>query len=99
MVCNELFKEISYRPAMEYSEKNFELLDAMNRIYKENGLPLLKPERALIGSDAAYISAKGIPCVDGIGTEGGNIHSHDEYIKLKSLAQSAKRIGAVIYSI
>ncbi len=92
-------EEISYRPAMPYSEKNNALLDKMNEIYRSCGLPTLKARSCLSGSDAAYITECGIPCVDCIGTEGSNIHSVDEYIRLESLAESAKRIAAVIYNI
>ena len=84
---------------MNYSEKNIELLEKMNEIYKENGLPVLTGRKCLSGSDAAYITECGIPCIDNLGTEGENIHSVDEYIRLDSLAESAKRIAALIYCI
>ncbi len=97
--CSCTLKEVSFRPAMSLSDKNVELLKKMNEIYKENGLPVLTGRLCLSGSDAAYITECGIPCVDNLGTEGGNIHSIDEYIKLNSLAESAKRIAALIYCI
>ena len=84
---------------MELTEKNIKLLERMNEIYKENGLPVLTGRKCLSGSDAAYITECGIPCVDNLGTEGGNIHSVNEYIRLDSLAESAKRIAALIYCI
>ena len=74
-------------------------LERMNEIYKENGLPVLKKRMCLSGSDAAYVTEHGIPCVDNLGTEGGNIHSVDEYIRLDSLVESAKRIACLIYCI
>ncbi len=92
-------EEISFRPAMVYSNKNVELLEKMNKIYKENGLPVLKGRICLSGSDAAYVTDCGIPCIDNLGTEGGNIHSVNEYIRLASLAESAKRIAAFIYCV
>ena len=97
--CNCTIEEISYRPAMVKAERNTNLLERMNEIYKENGMPVLTGRLCLSGSDAAYVTESGIPCVDNIGTEGANIHSVDEYIELKSLVESAKRIGAVIYCI
>jgi len=97
--CTCEVEEVSYRPAMMQSEKNNELLSKMNKIYSENGMPVLRGRSCPSGSDAAYITECGIPCVDGIGTEGSNIHSADEYIELKSLAESAKRIAAVVYCI
>lgn len=97
--CICKLKEISYRPAMMLCDKNIKLLERMNEIYKENGLPVLKRRACLSGSDAAYITQSGIPCVDNLGTEGSNIHSTNEYIKLDSLVESAKRIAALIYCI
>ena len=97
--CLCKLEEVSTRPAMELTEKNIKLLERMNEIYKEKGLPVLTGRKCLSGSDAAYITECGIPCVDNLGTEGGNIHSVNEYIRLDSLAESAKRIAALIYCI
>lgn len=97
--CTCRVEEISRRPAMEYSETNFELLDKMNRIYRENGLAPLKARMAAGGSDAAYITQQGIPCVDNIGVLGGRIHSAEEFAIVSSLADSAKYMAAVTYLI
>lgn len=87
------------RIAMEYSERNAALLDIMNRIFEENGLPRLKMSKRKGGSDAAEVTECGIPCVDSLGVEGGKIHSRDEYAILESLRESAKRIAAVACGI
>ncbi|MBQ7039820.1 MAG: M20/M25/M40 family metallo-hydrolase, partial [Clostridia bacterium] len=97
--CSCDAEEISFRPAMPLSDKNIELLNRMNCIYKENGLPVLTARKCLSGSDAAYITECGIPCLDNLGTEGGNIHSVNEYIRLESLKESAKRIAVAIYCL
>ncbi len=97
--CSCEYDIINYRPAMVYSEKNVNLLNKMNEIYSQNGLPVLKGRNCLSGSDAAYITECSIPCIDCIGTMGKNIHSTDEYIELSSLAESAKRIAAIAYCI
>lgn len=97
--CSCKAEEISFRPAMALCDRNIKLLDKMNDIYKENGLPELKGRACLSGSDAAYATEAGIPCVDNLGTEGGNIHSVKEYIRLQSLSESAKRIAAFIYCV
>ena len=91
--------EINFRPAMPLSEKNETLLAKMNEIYARVGLPILTARECPSGSDAAYITEAEIPCVDCIGTEGRNIHSVEEYIELRSLAESAKRIAAVVAEI
>ena len=97
--CSCELKEISYRPAMSRTEKNVEFLNEMNKIFENNGLAVLEARSCLSGSDAAYITECRIPCVDNLGTEGKNIHSINEYIKLASLAESAKKIASVIYCI
>jgi len=97
--CSCELEQVSYRPTMVKSGKNYDLLSKMNKIYSENGMPVLDGVKSFGGSDAAYITECDIPCIDSIGTEGGEIHSVREYIKLESLAESAKRIGAVAYCI
>jgi len=87
------------RPAMEKSECNFALLQRINEIYADCGLPQLEARQSLGGSDAAEVTVSGIPCVDSIGVAGDKIHTPDEYGVLSSLAQAAKRIAAVCYKI
>lgn len=82
---------------MVYEERNIKLLESMNDIYVSNGLPTLEASKSNGGSDAADVTEYGIPCVDSLGTEGGLIHSKDEFAWLSSLAQSAKRVAAVAY--
>lgn len=86
--------KISSRPAMEKSERNFKLLEKLNKIYAECGLPELTARQSLGGSDAAEITESGIPCIDSIGVEGDKIHTPEEYGILSSLAEAAKRIAA-----
>jgi len=71
----------------------------MNEIYKSNNLPLLNGRSTPSGSDAAYITEIAVPCVDSIGVDGGKIHSVNEFARLKSLNESAKRLAAVAYCI
>ena len=97
--CSCELVEVSYRPAMPEVERNYDLLDKINKIYVDNNMPVLKARKCLSGADAANVTEVGIPCIDCIGTEGSNIHSVDEYIELKSLEESAKRIGAAVYCI
>lgn len=97
--CSCTLEQVSFRPAMPPTEKNYALLETINRIYVQNGLPKLEPCLSFGGSDAAYITQAEIPCVDSLGVEGGNIHSVDEYARLDSLAESAKRLAAVAYCL
>lgn len=97
--CACQIETISERPAMPLSEKNTALLRKMNAIYEEAGLPVLEGRAFLIGSDAAFMAQAGIPSVDCLGVEGGNIHSIREFAYLKSLAQCAKRLAVVALCI
>ena len=54
--CTCTVEEISFRPAMEASIKNVELLKRMNEIYCENDMPILEARPEPSGSDAAYIT-------------------------------------------
>ncbi len=89
-------KLLSRRVSMPRSEKNFALLERMNRIYREIGMTELKPEFRGGGSDAADMTSYGIPTIDCLGVFGGEIHSVREYAQLDSLTESAKRMAVVI---
>ena len=97
--CSCVLERMSERPAMVWTQKNQTLLDTVNRIYQENGMPQLQAKGRMGGSDASYITEAGIPCVDNLGVNGGKIHSREEYAELASLAASAKRLAAVAYCI
>lgn len=87
------------RPAMELVDRNIALLETFNSIWEEYGLSRLEACMRQGGSDAAQITAAGIPCIDNLGTMGGEIHTVNEYGYLDSLASSAKRVAAVICKI
>lgn len=101
-ICDMTLAELEqygYRPAMERVERNLKLLDDMNAIFEENGLPKLEPRAALGGADSAQITSAGIPCLDSIGVKGGFGHNPNEYAIIESLRDSAKRLAAYIYCI
>lgn len=97
--CTCTVEQISSRPAMVESEKNKALVDTMNDIYERCGLPRVNVAHGTGGSDTAYTTEAGIPCVDCIGVHGSGVHSINEKAYLSSLAESAKRMAAVIYCI
>lgn len=97
--CTCELEQVSYRPAMPFIERNLALFEELNRIFEANGMARFGMRRSMGGSDATYITEAGIPCVDGIGVEGGHSHSIDEFIKLDSLAQAAKRLAAAAVGI
>lgn len=97
--CSCTIEVINERPAMPLTERNQELLSRMNEIYEKVGLPTLSIRKTPSGSDAAYITEAGIPCVDNIGVDGSGIHSVNEFAYLDSLKAAAKRLAAVAYCI
>ena len=97
--CKTELTILTQRSAMELTAKNTELFETVNKIFKKNGLPVLKASKRAGGSDAADVTAFGIPCLDSLGVRGGYIHTLKEYAYMDSLTESAKRIAAIVYDI
>ena len=94
--CTCSVEQVSFRVAMELCDRNVELLNKINLIFKENGLSTLSIGKRRGGSDAADVTAYGIPCIDSLGVKGERAHSVEEQSDLKSLKESAKRIASII---
>lgn len=92
-------EQISNRAAMFPCERNLNLLNKMNEIFKLNNMPTLIDRLSTGGSDAAEVTEYGIPCVDSVGVLGDFVHTKNEYAEISSLAQAAKRIVAVVYGL
>ncbi len=92
-------EEVSYRPSMPYTDANLALFNKINEIFEEVGLSKREINHSPGGSDAAYITRKGIPCIDNTGVIGDRIHSHEEYTIISSLATSAKHMSAIVMCI
>lgn len=97
--CTCTLEQVSLRPSMPLTRRNEQLMQRLNEIWQTNGLQGLETVISPAGSDAAYITRMGIPCVDGIGVSGGLIHSTGEYIRLDSLAESAKRMAGAVWCL
>ena len=97
--CTCEVTKLGERPAMELKQTNVDLLEKVNKIFEENGEPTLTGRMLRGGSDAAYITQHGIPCIDSMGTEGGKSHSVNEYAELGSLARAAKRMALITINI
>ena len=91
--CKTTAERTGFRIAMEDSDKNRNLLNKMNEIYVKNGMQELTAVKKLGGSDAADVTAYGIPCVESLGVIGGRIHSPDEFAEIKSLVYAAKLLA------
>ena len=96
-VCK--LEKVSERPAMPLTAESEALFTRMNEIYETCGLPVLRARHCLGGSDAAYTTQAGIPTVDSLGVDGGNIHSPKEFAYIESLVDCAKRVAAMAWNL
>ncbi len=97
--CTTEVNKPGCRVAMEYCERNAQLLDKMNNIWEACGMSRCAMSKRTGGSDAADVTMAGIPCVDNMGAWGDAIHSGDEFAYLSSLGEATKRIAAVVMHI
>ena len=95
--CSLVLK--SSRIPMEWCERNETLLQKLNAVYEKHGIEKLTARSAGGGSDAAYITASGVPCLDTFGVVGGGIHAKDEYAEIDSIALSAKMLALAAYCL
>ncbi|MBR2371106.1 MAG: M20/M25/M40 family metallo-hydrolase [Clostridia bacterium] len=91
--CEVVLK--SRRLPMPYCERNVALFDKINGVFALVGFPQHKPKKSSGGSDAADMTAAGIPTADNLGISGSNLHSVNEYAELSSLSECAKRLAAI----
>lgn len=89
----------SYRCAMAETKENLELFEKVKKIFNESGLPDIDLIYSSGASDTADLTQMKITCLDGFGTEGGNMHGLNEFAYINSLGQSAKRLASVAYCI
>ncbi len=94
--CSCTAAEISHRPPMELVQQNLDLLERINGILSARGMQPLAPDHGYGGTDAAYVTLAGIPCLDSFGVQGGSIHTVNEYAILASLTDTAKILCTVI---
>lgn len=95
--CSSTYERISYRVSMPVVQRNLDLLDRINEILADAGMSTLAPVNLGGGSDAADVTAAGIPCLDGMGPVGGGVHSRKEYAVLASLPASTKQLATILY--
>lgn len=87
-------------PAMVESQGNRELLRYFSRVSTDLGLVEVQAyDPNLRGAgDIAFI-ADYVDCLDGLGVEGGGIHSVEEYVVLTNIADVTKRSALLIYRL
>ena len=87
---------LSMRPAMPKFAPNNALVERMNEIFADTGLPILTPTAVPGGSDCSDLVTRGVTGVDSLGIEGANSHSLKESAELASLVRCGKRMAAVL---
>lgn len=97
--CSCEVEQYGFRVAMEYTDRNAQLLDKINLIFDKVGMPPLKASSRTGGSDAADVTAFGIPCIDDLGANGGLIHNTGEFAYLDTLRDTPKRLAAIICNL
>lgn len=90
---------ISKRLSMPYRKENYDLYDKICSAFQKHGLQVMEYESRRGGSDAADVTAYGIPVVDGLGVRGGGGHTINEFVTLSSLKTCAKRLCAIAEEI
>ena len=97
--CSCEVEQYGFRVAMEYCERNVELLEKINQVFDKVGLSRLEAAGGMGGSDAADVTVFGIPCIDDLGAIGGLIHNTGEYAYLNTLYDTPKRLAAIICNL
>ncbi len=87
--------EKSRRVCMPMEERNLALAAKIKEIFSTVGLPEMQFVSSRGGSDAADMSARGIPTVDSFGVRGAYIHSPLEYAYICSISETAKMLAAL----
>lgn len=85
-------------PALEFDEKNKSIYEIAKKIAISMNYDL--PAGASGGgSDGSFISAAGIPVIDGIGLKGGGAHSPGEFIYISDFPYRAALITALCMEV
>ena len=82
--------------AMERLNSTMELFDKANAIVKANGLRELKAIAVGGGSDSAYLTKVGVPCLCAMGVRGEFNHTVREYAEEASLVDRTKVLLALL---
>ena len=86
---------VSQRPAMEPGEATMQLLKELELAGETVG----QKTAWLVtggGSDGNFVSAFGVPVLDGCGPCGGKLHTREEYMKTASVAQRMEIMSALL---
>ena len=83
------------RPVWEPSPATLAMVEHARRIAAGMGLEL-HHQSAGGGSDGNFTGAMGVPTLDGLGVQGGGVHTLEEYIEVDSLARRARLFAGLL---
>tara|TARA_A100001037_G_C15154031_1_gene642382 strand:- start:9932 stop:11104 length:1173 start_codon:yes stop_codon:yes gene_type:complete len=92
------YKIIGQRPAMEFNQKTNVLLKITEKIYEKARMRFSHTSTGG-GSDGNYLSAMGVPVLDGLGPIGGSLHTDLEYLQLESIPRRGAVLGTLIIQL
>ncbi len=78
------------RPPKECRPAEVAAFGAWQHIAADLGLPPIDWVHSGGGSDGNLLSAAGLPCLDGVGPIGGDMHSESEWVDVPSIARRAQ---------
>ena len=83
------------RPVWEPSQATLAMFDQARSVAAGLG-HVLTHQSAGGGSDGNFTGAMGIPTLDGLGVQGGGVHTLEEYIVVDSLAERARLFAGLL---
>ena len=86
------------RPPKPCTEQVALLADIALAVGQDMGLHLSTGKTGGV-SDANLIQAAGVPCLDGLGVRGGNLHRTDEFIEIESLSERATLLALLLLRV
>ncbi len=86
------------RPAKPCTQEVSQLALMAQSVAKDLGFDLATGSTGGV-SDANLIQAAGVPCLDGLGVRGGNLHRGDEFIELDSLSERATLLALLLLRV
>ncbi|MBU1473565.1 MAG: M20/M25/M40 family metallo-hydrolase [Acidobacteria bacterium] len=89
---------LSDTPPMEKKRSSVQFFEEVKAMASTIGLELAGG-RTGGGSDASHMSGCGIPCLDGLGPDGGGIHALDEHILIPSLVERTALLAEILQNL
>jgi succinyl-CoA synthetase beta subunit len=100
---NALFRHKEIQELQDPSQEDPRDLAAaehhLNYIGLEGNIGCMVNGAGLAMATLDLIQAAGVPCLDGLGARGGNLHRTDEFIELESLSERATLLALLLLRV